>query len=109
MENNKKGKVEQIVDSVVAKEQEILHKIEDAIEHEIEREKGVFEKYVYDILHTKSKQKNIIIGFIVSIVLIVISFPTGLVLAKMLPGKSDTTFSVYVDTPNKSDRSHVVL
>ncbi len=102
MENNKKGKVEQIVDSVVAKEQEILHKIEDAIEHEIEREKGVFEKYVYDILHTKSKQKNIVIGFIVALVLIVISFPTGLVLAKMLPGKSDTTFSVYVDTPNGS-------
>ena len=29
-------------------------------------------------------------------------FPTKLVLAKMLPGKSDNTFSIYVDTPTGS-------
>ena len=35
----------------------------------------------------------------VAFVLSLLMFPTKLVLAKMLPGKSDNTFSIYIDTP----------
>jgi multidrug efflux pump subunit AcrB len=40
----------------------------------------------------------IVIAFVVAIMMI----PTKLVLAKMLPGKSANTFSIYVDTPENS-------
>jgi len=60
------------------------------------------ENFVYDTLqHPKKKLKVILItalAFFGSLLM----FPSKMVLAKMLPGKSDNTFSVYVDTPTGS-------
>jgi len=61
-----------------------------------------FEAFVYGILDSKLKQKQVIIAFGIALVVAILMFPTHLVLAKMLPSKSDTTFSIYIDTPNGS-------
>lgn len=60
------------------------------------------ESFIYDILDDKSKKKLVIILTSVAFFLALLMFPTKLVLAKMLPGKSDNTFSVYIDTPTGS-------
>ena len=60
------------------------------------------EELVYKIVSSKAKHK--LIGFIV-LGFLLLSFaliPTGIVLAKMLPGKSANTFSIYVDTATNS-------
>ncbi len=60
------------------------------------------EEYVYQIASSRKKQRKI--GFII-LGLLLLSFamiPTGIVLAKMLPGKSANTFSIYVDTATNS-------
>lgn len=61
-----------------------------------------FEEFVYNILDNPKKTLQVIgliaLFFIGSIMM----FPTKIVLAKMLPGKSTNTFSIYVDTPNGS-------
>ncbi len=60
------------------------------------------ENYLLDILNTPSKKKKVLWGtlgaFIVSVALI----PSELVLAKMLPGKNNDTYSVYIDLPGGS-------
>ena len=60
------------------------------------------EEYVYSIASSKQKQRKV--GFIVLGLLIfaVMMIPTKIVLAKMLPGKSANTFSIYVDTATNS-------
>lgn len=60
------------------------------------------EEYIYKIASSKKEQRKI--GFIVLALLIfsVMMIPTKIVLAKMLPGKSANTFSVYVDTATNS-------
>jgi multidrug efflux pump subunit AcrB len=60
------------------------------------------ENFVYDILGSKSKKTLVIIGTAVAFFATLMMFPTKIVLAKMLPGKSDNTFSVYIDTPTGS-------
>ncbi len=57
------------------------------------------EKIIYNILNSKAQKKLVILLTIIAFVLSLMMFPTKLVLAKMLPGKSDNTFSIYVDTP----------
>ncbi len=57
------------------------------------------ESFIYDILDNKSKKKLVIVLTAAAFFLALLMFPTKLVLAKMLPGKSDNTFSVYIDTP----------
>jgi len=57
------------------------------------------ESLIYNILNSTFKKKLVIILTAVAFFLSLLMFPTKLVLAKMLPGKSDNTFSVYVDTP----------
>lgn len=61
-----------------------------------------FEERIYNIASSKAKHKKV--GFIVLGLLIfsVMMIPTKLVLAKMLPGKSANTFSIYVDTATNS-------
>jgi multidrug efflux pump subunit AcrB len=62
----------------------------------------MFENFVYNILNSKTKKLLVIfitLGFLVGSIMM---FPTKIVLAKMLPGKSTNTFSVYVDTPSGS-------
>jgi len=60
------------------------------------------EKLVYSILNHKSKKTLVVILTAVAFFASLLMFPSKLVLAKMLPGKSDNTFSVYVDTPTGS-------
>ena len=61
-----------------------------------------FENYLVSVLKSPSKKKLFLwitlAGFILSIALI----PTKLVMAKMLPGKNNDTYSVYVDLPTGS-------
>jgi len=63
---------------------------------------GNLESLIYGILDSKLKKTLIILLTIVAFFASLMMFPTKLVLAKMLPGKSDNTFSVYVDTPTGS-------
>jgi len=60
------------------------------------------EDVVYNIVSSKKKQRTV--GFIVLFFLLfaVAMIPTKIVLAKMLPGKSANTFSIYVDTATNS-------
>ncbi len=60
------------------------------------------ESFIYDILDNRSKKKLVIVLTAAAFFLALLMFPTKLVLAKMLPGKSDNTFSVYIDTPTGS-------
>jgi len=60
------------------------------------------QKIVYSILDSKTKKTLVIVLTAVAFFASLMMFPTKLVLAKMLPGKSDNTFSVYVDTPTGS-------
>jgi multidrug efflux pump subunit AcrB len=60
------------------------------------------ESFIYTILGDKKKKSLVIILTAVAFFASLMMFPTKLVLAKMLPGKSDNTFSVYVDTPTGS-------
>ncbi len=61
-----------------------------------------FEIFVYSILNSKFKKTLVISLTILAFFLSLLMFPTKLVLAKMLPGKSDNTFSIYIDTPTGS-------
>jgi len=60
------------------------------------------QKFVYSILDSKTKKTLVIVLTAVAFFASLLMFPSKLVLAKMLPGKSDNTFSVYVDTPTGS-------
>jgi multidrug efflux pump subunit AcrB len=60
------------------------------------------EQFIYNILGSKQKKSMVIILTAAAFFLSLLMFPSKLVLAKMLPGKSDNTFSVYVDTPSGS-------
>jgi len=56
------------------------------------------ENIVYKILSTKMNKLIVIMIVIFSMIGAVFMLPTKLVLARMLPGKSANTFTVYVDT-----------
>jgi len=58
-----------------------------------------FESFVYGILDSKRKKSLVIFLTILAFFGSLLMFPSKLVLAKMLPGKSDNTFSIYIDTP----------
>jgi multidrug efflux pump subunit AcrB len=58
-----------------------------------------FELFVFDILNSKKKKTLVLVLTLLAFIGSLMMFPTKLVLAKMLPGKSDNTFSIYVDTP----------
>ncbi|HHD79084.1 MAG TPA: efflux RND transporter permease subunit, partial [Epsilonproteobacteria bacterium] len=60
---------------------------------------GNLENIIYGILDKKITKTLVIALTAAAFVLSLLMFPTKLVLAKMLPGKSDNTFSIYVDTP----------
>ncbi|KYJ86444.1 efflux RND transporter permease subunit [Sulfurovum riftiae] len=60
------------------------------------------EKLIYGILSDRKKKLLVIILTAIAFFLSLLMFPSKLVLAKMLPGKSDNTFSVYIDTPTGS-------
>lgn len=59
-----------------------------------------FENFVFSILETPLKKKRVLQITAALFVIAILMFPTKIVLAKMLPGKSDNTFSVYIDAPS---------
>ncbi|SFV66112.1 Acriflavin resistance protein [hydrothermal vent metagenome] len=60
------------------------------------------EKFIYGILGSRKKKTLVIVLTAIAFFLSLMMFPTKMVLAKMLPGKSDNTYSVYVTTPTGS-------
>jgi len=60
------------------------------------------ENFIYAILESKFKKNLVIFLTAMAFFLSLMMFPTKLVLAKMLPGKSANTYSVYIDTPKGS-------
>ena len=61
-----------------------------------------FEDFIFWILETKKRKKMVILLTIFSFFASLLMFPSGGVLARMLPGKSAATYSVYIDTPTGS-------
>lgn len=60
------------------------------------------ESFIFSILDSQSKKKLVVVLTAAAFFLSLLMFPAKLVLAKMLPGKSDNTFSIYIDTPTGS-------
>jgi len=61
-----------------------------------------FEDLVNKGLRSKKQKTFILVGTLLGLLLSIAMFPTEIVLAKMLPGKNNDTFSVYVDLPEGS-------
>ncbi len=61
-----------------------------------------FEDFVYSILGSKKKKTLVILLTFLAFVGSIMMLPTKFVLAKMLPGKSANTYSVYIDAPTGS-------
>ena len=62
----------------------------------------MFERFVLSILNSRFKKTVVFILIFGSLAGSIMMFPTKLVLAKMLPGKSANTYSIYVDAPTGS-------
>jgi multidrug efflux pump subunit AcrB len=60
------------------------------------------EQAVLSGVQSSKKRKLIILGTVLSLILSVMMIPTELVLAKMLPGKNNDTYNVYVKLPEGS-------
>ncbi len=60
------------------------------------------ERFIYNVNGARSKRMMVIILTLVALGASVMMLPTKLVLARMLPGKSANTFSIYVDAPSGS-------
>lgn len=61
-----------------------------------------FENYLLAILNSSSKKKLFLWLTLAAFILSVAMIPTRLVMAKMLPGKNNDTYSVYIDLPSGS-------
>jgi len=61
-----------------------------------------FEAILHNILESKRKKRFILIASLIVFILSMMMFPTQLVLAKMLPGKNNDTFNIYIDLPEGS-------
>jgi len=61
-----------------------------------------FENYLLAILNSTSKKKLFLWLTLAAFILSVAMIPTRLVMAKMLPGKNNDTYSVYIDLPSGS-------
>ncbi|MFT7859807.1 MAG: efflux RND transporter permease subunit [Sulfurimonas sp.] len=58
-----------------------------------------FENFIYGILQNRSKKLLVVALVFASLFGTIMLLPTEVVLARMLPGKSSNTFSIYVKTP----------
>ncbi len=68
----------------------------------------MFDKLERVVLHTlknRSKKRLVLLATLAAFALSVLMIPTEVVLAKMLPGKSNDTFNIYVDLPSGSSVS----
>ena len=63
------------------------------------------EKIIYAILDRGWLRKSVVLITLVLLGASVMMIPTKLVMAKMLPGKSANTFTIYIDTPTNSSIS----
>lgn len=63
------------------------------------------ENSILDILKQKQKKKFVLLGTLLAFIISVMMIPTELVLAKMLPGKNNDTFNIYLDLPTGSSIS----
>ncbi|MDP2851140.1 MAG: efflux RND transporter permease subunit [Sulfuricurvum sp.] len=61
-----------------------------------------FENYLLDLLSSPIKKKRVLWGTLIAFILAVALIPSELVLAKMLPGKNNDTYSIYLDLANGS-------
>lgn len=61
-----------------------------------------FKNFIFNILNSRFKKLLVILITLGALAGSVMMIPSKLVLAKMLPGKSANTFSIYVDTPTGS-------
>lgn len=64
-----------------------------------------FENTILDVLQHKNKKRNILLATVLAFVVSVLLIPSELVLAKMLPGKNNDTFNIYIDLPTSSSIS----
>ncbi len=62
------------------------------------------ESFVYWILTSNFRKNMVILLTILAFFASLLLFPSGGVLARMLPAKSATTYSIYVDTPTASSK-----
>ena len=60
------------------------------------------EKFIYSILQSKSKSYLVYLITFILFTLSILTFPTKLIKAKMLPSKDSNTFSIYVDLQDGS-------
>ena len=60
------------------------------------------EKFIYSILQSKTKSLLVYLITLVLFILSVLTFPTQITKAKMLPSKDSDTFSIYVDLKDGS-------
>lgn len=63
------------------------------------------EQFILDILNSKSKSLFIYIVTLVLFILSILTFPTEIIKAKMLPSKDSDVFSVYIDLKDGSSIS----
>ena len=61
-----------------------------------------FENFIYSILNSKIKKTLVIALTAAAFFATLLMFPAKAVLARMLPGKSANTYSIYIDTPTGS-------
>ncbi|NEW60407.1 efflux RND transporter permease subunit [Sulfurovum sp. bin170] len=61
-----------------------------------------FERFVHNILDSKFKKFLVVVLTAVAFFATLLMFPSKGVLARMLPGKSANTYSIYIDTPTAS-------
>jgi multidrug efflux pump subunit AcrB len=63
------------------------------------------EKILFNTLSSTKKKRLVLLGTLFAFILSVVMIPTELVLAKMLPGKNNDTFNIYIDLPSGSSIS----
>jgi multidrug efflux pump subunit AcrB len=61
-----------------------------------------FENFIYNILKSRVKKTLVIVLTATAFFATLLMFPTKAVLARMLPGKSANTYSIYIDAPTGS-------
>ena len=60
-----------------------------------------FEELVHKGLESKAQKTFFLVATLIAFILsVMMLYPTNIVLAKMLPGKNNDTFTIYVDLPN---------
>ncbi len=64
-----------------------------------------FENALLNVLKDPSKKRLTLILTLLAFILSVLMIPSELVLAKMLPGKNNNTFTIYIDLPSGSSIS----